>query len=61
MAIEEIRKNAPDGATHYLDDDKGFDYVRIDDSELWLDVWNNRFNCWLPVGYIAKSSRYKPL
>ena len=47
MTIEEIRKNAPDGATHYLDDDKGFDYVRIDDSELWLDVWNNRFNCWL--------------
>ena len=61
MNIEEISKNAPEGATHYLDDDKGFDYVRIDDSELWLDVWNNSFNCWLPIGYIAKSSRYKPL
>ena len=61
MTIDEIRKNAPVGATHYMDDDKGFDYVRIDLEERWLDVWNSRFNCWLPIGYIALSSKYKPL
>ena len=61
MSFEEIRKNAPIGATHYADDEKGFDYFRIDLDELWLDVWNPRFNCWLPIGYIAKSKTYKPL
>ena len=61
MTIEEIRKNAPVGATHYIDDEKGFDYLRIDLDELWLDIWNPRFNCWLPIGYIAKSKIYKPL
>ena len=61
MTIDEIRKNAPVGATHYIDDDKGFDYVRIDLEERWLDIWNSRFNCWLPIGYIALSSKYKPL
>jgi len=61
MTIEEIRKNAPIGATHYLDDEKGFDYVRVDMNELWIDIWNARFSCFLPIGYIAKSSRYKPL
>mgnify|MGYP003611192951 FL=1 len=61
MTIEEIRKNAPKGATHYLDGEKGFDYVRIDMNELWIDIWNARFSCFLPIGYIAKSSRYKPL
>lgn len=61
MNIEEIKKNAPDNTTHYLDDEKGFDYVRIDSQEMWLDIWSARFNCWLPVGYIAKSKRYKPL
>ena len=59
--IEEIKKNAPDGATHYMDDEKGFDYARINLEERWLDIWNSRFNCWLPIGYIAMSSRYKPL
>lgn len=54
MTQDEIKKNAPDGATHYIDDEKGFDYLRIDLDELWLDVWNPRFNCWLPIGYIAK-------
>lgn len=61
MKIEEIRNNAPEGATHYMDDEKGFDYVRIDLEKRWLDIWNSRFNCWLPIGYIALSSRYKPL
>lgn len=61
MTKDEIKRNAPSGATHYLDDEKGFDYVRIDNQEMWLDVWNARFNCWLPVGYIAKSKRYIPL
>jgi len=61
MTIDEIRKSAPVGATHYMDDDKGFDYVRIDLEERWLDIWNSRFNCWLPIGYIALSSKYKPL
>ena len=59
--MNDIKKNAPNGATHYLDDDKGFDYVRIDMKERWLDIWNSRFSCWLPIGYIALSDRYKPL
>ena len=59
--IEQIKKSAPKGATHYMDDEKGFDYARINLEERWLDIWNSRFNCWLPIGYIAMSSRYKPL
>lgn len=27
MTIEEIRKNAPDGATHYAEDDDGVFYL----------------------------------
>lgn len=60
MNIEEVRKNAPEGATHYMDDDKGFDYVRINEDRL-MDVWFSRFNTWLPVGYIILNKRFKPL
>lgn len=38
MTIEEIKRYKPDGATHYMDDDHGFDYVRIN-SDKWMDVW----------------------
>lgn len=60
MTIEEIRKNAPKGATHYMDDDLGFDYVMIS-SDRFLGIWCSRFLCWLPYGYIAMSEKYKPL
>ena len=60
--IREIKNNAPKGATHYMDDDKGFDYARINTAECWLDIWCSRYSCWLPIGYIAfNESRYKPL
>ena len=54
-------KNIPEGATHFIDDEDGFDYLRIDMEEMWMDVWNARFNCWLTIGYIAKSNKYKEL
>lgn len=53
--------NIPEGATHYIDDNKGFDYIRLDLKESWLDVWNSKFNCWLPIGYIGKSQSYTPI
>lgn len=61
MTIEEIRKNRPIGATHYLDDDKGFDYVRIDPKGQLLDIWCPRYSCWLQIGYFAITDKYKPL
>lgn len=61
MNIEQIRKEAPKGATHYIDDEKGFDYCRIDLEERWLDIWNSRYKCWLPIGYFALGDKYKPL
>ena len=59
--IEEIKKNAPKEATHYMDDEKGFDYVRINEDR-YLDIWCSRFSAWLPVGYVAMGgTRFKPL
>ncbi|WP_034583188.1 hypothetical protein [Acinetobacter sp. HR7] len=60
MTLEEIRKNAPEGATHYADDNKGFDYLLIGDDRS-LAVWNDRFMTWLPVGYVKSNHKYKPL
>lgn len=60
MTIEEINRNKPDGATHYMDDDHGFDYVKIN-SDKWMNVWFSRWSCWLPVGYILLNDRFKPL
>lgn len=39
MTIEEIRKNAPEGATHYDEQD----YWKLDDSNwyIWLSSCNN--------------------
>lgn len=60
MTEQEIRDNAPIGATHYMDDDSGFDYVRINEDR-YMDVWFSRFNTWLPVGYVLLNDRFKPL
>lgn len=60
MTLEEIKAQAPEGATHYIDDEKGFDYVRIN-SERWMDIWFSRFSCWLPFSYVALNDRFKPL
>lgn len=60
MNIEEIKKNAPDGATHYMDDEKGFDYIQIED-DFFVAIWCSRFECWLPIGYVELSKNYKPL
>ena len=60
MTEQEIKDSKPSGATHYMDDEKGFDYVRIDEDR-YMDVWFSRFSTWLPVGYVALNDRFKPL
>lgn len=60
MTPQQIKDNAPPTATHYMDDDNGFDYVRID-NDRYMDVWFSRFSTWLPVGYVALNDRFKPL
>ncbi len=60
MTEQEIKDGAPNGATHYMDDEKGFDYVIIDE-ETFLSIWCSRFSCWLPYGYVALGKRFKKL
>ena len=36
MTEQQIKDNAPSGATHYLDDEKGFDYVRMN---IYKFIW----------------------
>ena len=60
MTKDEIKGNAPKGATHYMDDDKGFDYLMIGDGR-FLSIWCSRFSCWMSYSYIAMSEKYKPL
>lgn len=60
MTIEEIRKNAPEGATHYIDDDGFFDYYKIENDEMY--GFNNRN--WIKLfPYVLNfhKSRIKPL
>ena len=59
LTPQQIKDNAPEGATHYMDDEKGFDYVRINKG--YMDVWFSRFSTWLPVGYVVLNDRFKPL
>ena len=59
--IEEIKKNAPQGATHYIDDEYGITYMMYD-SPIWL-TWSNNNGLWMH--YIQpdehEQSFFKPL
>ncbi len=59
MNIEEIKKNKPNGATHYADDQLGFDYVLINKHGK-LYIWNARYSEWLPV-FSTPCHKLKPL
>lgn len=59
MTIEEIRKGAPSGATHYADDNLGFDYVLINEHGK-VYVWSPRYSEWLPV-FSTPDHKLKPL
>ena len=59
MTIDEIRKNAPVGATHYADDRFGFDYVRINEHGK-LYIFSARYSEWLPV-FSTQCHNIKPL
>ena len=53
MTKDEIKQNAPSLATHYIDDEKGFDYFFICKyGDVY--IWNSRFNVFILVG--AKSA-----
>lgn len=60
MTKQEIIDNAPSGSTHYMDDEQGFDYVKIN-GDRFMEVWFARFNTWLPVSYVILNDRFKPL
>ena len=51
MNIEEIRKNAPDGATHY---DRDYDYLRLKNGK-W-SVWNSFHEIWQPMNTPTEES-----
>ena len=59
MTEQEIRGNAPLGATHYADDQLGFDYVLINEHGK-LYIWNARYSEWLPV-FSTPCHKLKPL
>ena len=59
MTEQEIRDNAPNGATHYADDQLGFDYVLINEHGK-LYIWNARYSEWLPV-FSTPCHKLKPL
>ena len=59
MNIDDIRKQAPQGATHYADDEFGFDYVLINEHGK-LYIWNARYSEWLPV-FSTPDHKLKPL
>lgn len=42
MNIEQIRKNAPDGATHYYNSSDGINYCKIIKNELWTFDSNSK-------------------
>lgn len=42
MDIEQIRKNAPEGATHYYSSPVGIHYCKLIRSELWTFDENNK-------------------
>lgn len=61
MSIEEIRKNAPAGATHYYENEF-FDsfYFYSGDVNLWF-VWNSRLKYWSSNVFQERISELKPL
>lgn len=61
MNIKEIRKNKPDGATHYREWKWGeVDYIRML-SEGVYDVWYNHAWIALPYDYFSRPLKIKPL
>lgn len=59
MTPQQIKANAPQGATHYADDEFGFDYVLINEHGK-LYIWNARYSEWLPV-FSTPCHKLKPL
>lgn len=61
MDIEQIRKNAPDGATHYYKDDLITCYFFYSsDVNLWF-VWNSYFGYWSSNIFQERIELIKPL
>lgn len=59
IALDQIRKQAPEGATHYADDNLGFDYILINKHGK-VYVWSARYSEWLPV-FSTPDHKLKPL
>ena len=61
MTIEEIRKNAPEGATHYFKNEwVVVYYVYCDHIELWL-AYNNSHKHWSSAVFPYRTPLLKPL
>lgn len=60
MTIEEIRKGAPEGATHYWHENKS--YFKIDAENRNIFVWVGGFyNQWMTPKIKLKMNKLKPL
>lgn len=59
MTPQQIKDNAPQGATHYVDDSFGFDYVLINEHGK-LYIWCARYFEWFPV-FSTPYHKLKPL
>ena len=59
VSIEEIKANAPIGATHYCDDCLGFDYVRMIGNDMY--IWDRIIEDWFFMKNLSYKHDFKPL
>lgn len=59
MIIEEIRKNKPEGATHYNPNAKSAIYYKIVNGA--YKVYHKKHNMWYGSGYYLGDNNIKPL
>lgn len=59
MTLEKIKRNAPDGATHYTQenyDQSIFSYWRIHNG--YLESWSYDDDCWLTYEHVTSFHKY---
>lgn len=61
MTIEKIRKNKPDGATHYRSKMLTSGYIYYKPCDAGLLMWSNKVNDWVETFNTLDNTDIKPL